>query len=42
LRERVTKRLERGRDASEATTDVLEHQLAHADPLSPEELALRQ
>jgi len=42
LRERVTKRLEKGRDASEATIDVLEHQLAHADPLSSEELALRQ
>ncbi len=42
LRERVMKRLERGRDASEATIDVLEHQLAHADPLSSEELALRQ
>jgi aminoglycoside phosphotransferase family enzyme/predicted kinase len=42
LRERVMKRLERGRDASEATIDVLELQLAHADPLSSEELALRQ
>jgi aminoglycoside phosphotransferase family enzyme/predicted kinase len=42
LRERVTKRLKQGRDASEATIDVLEHQLAHADPLSSEELALRQ
>jgi hypothetical protein len=42
LRERVMKRLERGRDPSEATIDVLEHQLAHADPLSSEELALRQ
>jgi uncharacterized protein len=42
LRERVMKRLEHDRDASEATIDVLEHQLAHADPLSSEELALRQ
>jgi aminoglycoside phosphotransferase family enzyme/predicted kinase len=42
LRERVAKRLEQGRDASEATIDVLESQLAHADPLSSEELALRQ
>jgi aminoglycoside phosphotransferase family enzyme/predicted kinase len=42
LRERVMRRSERGRDASEATIDVLEHQLAHADPLSSEELALRQ
>jgi uncharacterized protein len=42
LRERVMKRLEGGRDASEATIDVLEQQLAHADPLSSEELALRQ
>jgi aminoglycoside phosphotransferase family enzyme/predicted kinase len=42
LRERVMKRFERGRDASEATIDVLEHQLAHADPLSSEEIALRQ
>jgi uncharacterized protein len=42
LRERVKRRLEHGRDASEATVDVLEHQLAHADPLSSEELALRQ
>src|SRR5262249_49364363 len=42
VRERVVKRLGHGRDASEATIDVLEHQLAHADPLSSEELALRQ
>jgi aminoglycoside phosphotransferase family enzyme/predicted kinase len=42
LRERVMRRIERGRDASEATIDILEHQLAHADPLSSEELALRQ
>src|SRR5262249_34516588 len=42
LRERVMKRLEHEHDASEATIDVLEHQLAHADPLSSEELALRQ
>jgi uncharacterized protein len=42
LRDRVAKRRERGRDASEATIDVLEYQLAHADPLSSEELALRE
>jgi len=42
LRERVLRRLRAGRDASEATIDVLEYQLAHADPLSSEELALRQ
>jgi hypothetical protein len=46
LRERVMRRLRAGsegrRDASEATIDVLEHQLANADPLSAEELALRQ
>jgi aminoglycoside phosphotransferase family enzyme/predicted kinase len=42
LRERVMTRSSRGRDASEATMDVLEYQLAHADPLSSEELALRQ
>jgi uncharacterized protein len=42
LRDRVMKRLEQARDASEATIDVLEYQLAHADPLSSEELALRQ
>jgi predicted kinase len=42
LRDRVAKRHEHGRDASEATIDVLEYQLAHADPLSSEELALRE
>jgi hypothetical protein len=42
LRERVKKRVEQGRDPSEATIDVLEYQLAHAEPLSSEELALRQ
>ncbi len=42
LRERVMKRSSSGRDASEATIDVLEYQLAHADPLSSEERALRQ
>jgi len=46
LRERVMRRIEAGvkgsRDASEATIDVLEYQLAHAEPLSSEELALRQ
>ncbi|HKF66306.1 MAG TPA: AAA family ATPase, partial [Vicinamibacterales bacterium] len=42
LRDRVAKRRQHGRDASEATIDVLEYQLAHADPLSSEELALRE
>ena len=42
LRERVLRRQERGRDASEATIDVLDDQFAHADPLSSEELALRE
>jgi uncharacterized protein len=42
LRERVLRRQEHGRDASEATIEVLDHQLAHADPLSSEELALRE
>ena len=42
LRDRVAQRRERGRDASEATFDVLEYQLAHADPLSSEELVLRE
>ena len=42
LKQRVMKRLEGGSDASEARTDVLEYQLAHADPLSSEEIVLRQ
>jgi aminoglycoside phosphotransferase family enzyme/predicted kinase len=42
LRDRVLRRHERRRDASEATIDVLDHQLAHEDPLSSEELALRE
>jgi uncharacterized protein len=37
LRERVARRLEQGRDASEATLDVLAHQLSTADPLTEEE-----
>jgi uncharacterized protein len=42
LRARISGRLEAGRDASEATIEVLEHQLATADPLAPDELALRR
>ena len=38
LRARVRQRLEDGRDASEATIDVLEHQLATAEPLAADEL----
>jgi aminoglycoside phosphotransferase family enzyme/predicted kinase len=38
LRERVRQRLEDGHDASEATIDVLEHQLATAEPLAADEL----
>jgi len=38
LRARVRQRLEDGHDASEATIDVLEHQLATAEPLAAEEL----
>ena len=38
LRARVRQRLEHGRDASEATIAVLEHQLASADPLAADEL----
>lgn len=37
LRARVQARMARGQDASEATLEVLEHQLAHAQPLSPTE-----
>ena len=33
LRERIAKRRAAGRDASEATAAVLDHQLTHADPL---------
>jgi aminoglycoside phosphotransferase family enzyme/predicted kinase len=42
LRERVSRRLAERSDASEATLDVLEHQLASDEPLAPEELASRQ
>ena len=38
LRARVRQRLEDGHDASEATIDVLEHQLATAEPLAGDEL----
>ena len=38
LRARVKRRLEEGRDASEATIAVLEHQLATAEPLAADEL----
>jgi len=38
LRTRVRQRLEGGHDASEATIDVLEHQLATAEPLAADEL----
>src|SRR5580765_67085 len=37
LRERVVRRLERERDASEATLDVLASQLATEEPLGPDE-----
>jgi predicted kinase len=37
LRARVERRLREGHDASDADTGVLEWQLAHADPLAPEE-----
>lgn len=37
LRERVARRLQQGRDASEATLDVLEQQLSTEDPLAEEE-----
>ena len=42
LRERVAQRLTRGGDASEATLAVLERQLATDEPLTAEELELRQ
>jgi uncharacterized protein len=37
LRERVARRLEQGRDASDATLEVLEHQLSTSEPLAIEE-----
>ena len=39
LRQRISHRLNRADDASEADLDVLESQLAHSDPLSGDELA---
>jgi aminoglycoside phosphotransferase family enzyme/predicted kinase len=39
LQERVTARLAAGRDASEADLEVLRHQLAGVEPLTPEERA---
>ncbi len=41
-RERIIQRKAAGSDASEATLEVLEHQLCTADPFTPEELALVQ
>jgi len=41
LRERVARRLEEGRDASEATVDVLEQQLASEEPLGADEVGAR-
>ena len=40
LRERVIRRLEHDRDASEATLDVLASQLATEEPLGPDERSL--
>jgi aminoglycoside phosphotransferase family enzyme/predicted kinase len=40
LRERITRRLERAHDASEATLDVLASQLATEEPLGPDEQQL--
>ncbi len=42
LRERVRARARAGADASDATVDVLEHQLADYEPLSGDEAALAQ
>ena len=42
LRARVAQRLAAGHDASEATLDVLERQLAIEEPLASEEMGLRQ
>jgi aminoglycoside phosphotransferase family enzyme/predicted kinase len=39
LRERIAARAAQGRDASEATSAVLDHQLAHSDPLTAAERA---
>lgn len=38
LRQRVNKRLISEQDASDATVDILDHQLTHNDPLSDDEL----
>ena len=37
LRERIKDRAEMGKDASEANLSVLDHQMAHAEPFSPDE-----
>jgi uncharacterized protein len=37
LRQRITEREQQGRDASEASQTVLEHQLAQAEPLGEDE-----
>ncbi len=42
LRRRVSERLARSDDASEADLSVLESQMSHADPLDAKELAIRQ
>ena len=39
LRNRIARRRAEREDPSEATTDVLAHQLAHAEPLAPDELS---
>jgi aminoglycoside phosphotransferase family enzyme/predicted kinase len=39
LRERIERRRAKHEDPSEATTDVLAHQLAHAERLAPDELS---
>jgi aminoglycoside phosphotransferase family enzyme/predicted kinase len=40
LRRRISRRLEKGGDPSEADLSVLERQIATADPLTPDELAV--
>jgi hypothetical protein len=40
LRARILDRLEKGHDASEATIEVLEHQMATFDPLDKDELSI--
>ncbi|HEX5364015.1 MAG TPA: AAA family ATPase [Gallionella sp.] len=39
LRERIAKRTEQGRDASDASMNVLQHQIETREPLAPSELA---